>query len=269
MTDAKRRLRQHPSAIMFRELQSLRQTISGVFQRNWLELRQLLDAAAANPQLAMELVQNVRKPDVRDEFQASVTQRLHNYVAGTMTLVDHVRRLRRDSTDAIGREFDARLSEFNSHGINHFVKDLRNFILHRSLPVLGHTVSLPAGTSFTGMIREVQLSTEELKGWDGWTAPARSYLEAQGDSLSLRPLIREHGERVVRLNSWFHDEMAASIASGVQEMNEIIAEYNAAMTGGTLEQGREMSRRWTDMQSDSGPMGVEDLAERLQNEDDQ
>ena len=79
-----------------------------VWHLNWGELLVLLAAAATNEQLAVELVQNLHASNVREEFHKVTTQRLHNYVAATMAVVDHVRRLMRERSGPIADEFNRR-----------------------------------------------------------------------------------------------------------------------------------------------------------------
>ncbi|HEY3947357.1 MAG TPA: hypothetical protein VGL78_19180 [Solirubrobacteraceae bacterium] len=81
----------------------------------------------------------------REELLAEVTQRLHNYVAGTMTLVDHSRRLLRGRSGAVVDEFGAKLASVVENPEILFVRDLRNFMLHGSLPLIAHRLRLRGG----------------------------------------------------------------------------------------------------------------------------
>ena len=105
----------------------------------------------------------MREPTVRDRFQDQTTQRLHNYAAATMTLVDHPRRLLRDRNDHISQEFGVRLATTLDNPEVPFIQDLRNFMLHRSLPQLMHSLSMTnVNTPEAQMDSQVQLSTDEL-----------------------------------------------------------------------------------------------------------
>ena len=100
-----------------------------VFLPNWREILALLDRAANDGALAMELVQNVRAPTVREQFRAQTIQRLHNYVAGTATLIDHSRRLMKGRSGTIVSEFETMKTSLEQNPEVPFVKDLRNFTL--------------------------------------------------------------------------------------------------------------------------------------------
>ena len=58
LKQAERRVFEHPAARESRELDTLRRMLTAVFLPNLAELLQLLNAPAANPELAIELVQN-------------------------------------------------------------------------------------------------------------------------------------------------------------------------------------------------------------------
>lgn len=128
-------------------------------------------------------------------------QKLHNYAAATMTLVDHSRRLTRDRLSPAANDHRRRKSEVLANAELPFVQDLRNFMLHRTLPSLGHSVSIQnANLRSQTMVSEFQLSCLDLLEWDGWTAASCSFLEDHGPTLNLRPVIFRHGSLVADLN---------------------------------------------------------------------
>jgi hypothetical protein len=89
---------------------------------------ELLVRPTRDQALAVELFQNMYRPDAREGYEAEVTQRLHNYVAGAATLVDHARRLMKGRTGKIANEFERRKLETIANPEVPFIKDLRNFV---------------------------------------------------------------------------------------------------------------------------------------------
>jgi hypothetical protein len=249
LADAERQLREHPAYERHSECLALERTISDVFYRNARELLALLNQANTDQNLALELMQNVKPPVVRDEFHAVIIQRLHNYVAGTSTLVDHVRRIRRGRVDSVAEEFNRRLSAFNQHGEAWFVKDLRNYLMHRELPFLGHTVKFPDEDSDEGLSAEIQLDVGQLLDWENWSAGAKSFLAAQSEVIALRPLIMKHCELLLRLNAWLLEQLQSANQQGLVELNELIVARNAALTGGDIEQARRFTDEVTGMRT--------------------
>src|SRR5205807_10049410 len=108
LQEVRRRMADHPAAKQFAEWRALEVMIEGVFVANLHELLEPLEQAALDWQLATELVQNVHRSGVQERFSSEVARRLHNYVAAALSLVDHVRRIMKGSTDPLGAEFEQR-----------------------------------------------------------------------------------------------------------------------------------------------------------------
>ena len=252
LRDVERRLNQHPAALEYRECEALARTVTGVFLPNATELCALLDAAATNQQLAVELVQNVRAPVVRERFQATVGQRLHNYLASTTTLVDHVRRIMNGRSGHLVDEFAAKKRDVVAHPEIGFMVGLRNFTLHRVLPFVGHTLTITdANTPEASMVSEVQLSVAELLEWTGWTADAAAFVSSHGEALQLRAVVRSHVNLVAPLNLWLHDELMGLI--DIAAVNELVVERNAILAGTDMETARRITQEWTDRRARPDP----------------
>ncbi len=243
--EAGRKIRGHPGYVEYQELLAFERSITAVFGANLNELVALLDAAATNEDLAVELIQNVRPPVVRDRFHGRVTQRLHNYLASSESLAEHARRLMRRRTGAVVGEFERRKAELLQHPEVPFMKGLRNFTLHRRLPFFSHTLKLTnANTPDQKMESEVQISVAELLEWDGWAAPSRRYLESRGETLILRSVVKTHGQLVYRLNTSLHNELAVANEDALGEVNTLVVEANTIMAGGDRALAERMARRF-------------------------
>ncbi len=252
LAEADRKVFEHSGYQRYSDQRAFQRSINAVFTANWRELMALLQGASTDPDLAIELIQNVREPTVRDQFQDQTTQRLHNYAAATMTLVDHSRRLLRDRNDHISQEFGVRLATTLDNPEVPFIQDLRNFMLHRSLPQLMHSLSMTnVNTPEAQMDSQVQLSTDELLEFKRWSPGSKGFLDAQAPALSLLPLITKHGQLVLSLNNWLFNALAADNASALVEVNELVVARNALLTGGSIEQARELTERgpsrWLDL----------------------
>ena len=158
------------------EWESVKATL-GVFVGNGAELWELLNEAASNPELALELVQNVRPDQRRVRFGGEMQRRLHRlHVASTKSLVDHTRRLVAlyDSDSEFAREYERRKDDVASRPVTAFFNDLRNFILHRRLPSIGHRVTMSGPAAHDQKFEsKVLLSARTLLEWDKWTAGSR------------------------------------------------------------------------------------------------
>ena len=193
--------------------------------------------------LAMELVQNVRAPTVREQFRAQTIQRLHNYVAGTATLIDHSRRLMKGRSGTIVSEFETMKTSLEQNPEVPFVKDLRNFTLHRELPGLGHTVQFAdLNSSDASMSSEVDLSVEQLLAWTEWKPASRAFIERHEDKIALRPVVTRHGELIRDANVWLLRELVAANADALSEVNRLSVERAAIFFGTDVATAEQMIR---------------------------
>jgi hypothetical protein len=214
-----------------------------VFVPNLGELVALLDRAATDYALAMELVQNVRRPDVRDQFQQETVQRLHNHVAATKTLADHTLRIMRARCDDIATEFDVRKADLLANPEVTFIAQLRNFTLHYSLPLLAHQVEMKnVNTPQQEMRSEVQLNVGRLLEWEKWSAAERAFISAGGGGLELRPIVHKQGELVYRLNAWLADALTEANRAGLVEVDRLIVRRNAVVAGVDLPTAERLSQ---------------------------
>jgi hypothetical protein len=247
---AQRRVFEHPGYQEYRLCLAFQRSINAVFVQNLSELLALLERASTDSKLAFELIQNVRPPHIREKFHADTTQRLHNYVAGTMTLVDHSRRIMRRRTGQVAEEFEQRKIELLKNPEVGFIQDLRNFLLHRTLPFFAHTLSMAnVNTPQQTMTSEVELSVVELTEWDRWSSSSRRYLESLGEVVTLRPLIKHHGHLIVEINNWLHDALAIANRDSLAEVNRLVVERNAVLTGSDFAQAEGLTQHWSDLRA--------------------
>ena len=102
------RLYSHPGYVEHRRLEAFEQSLNAVFYRNLGELVRLL-AYATDLTVGVALATG-SAPEHQRDFSAQVTQRLHNYVAASSSLVDHSRQLMRGRPSAIVLKVEAEKS---------------------------------------------------------------------------------------------------------------------------------------------------------------
>lgn len=261
LDDVQRRLNEHPGYREFIACAELARTVNAVLVRNLDELLALLARPTWDQALAVELFQNMYRPDVREAYEAAVTQRLHNYVAGAATLVDHARRLMKGRTGTIAEEFERRKAEVIANPEVPFIKDLRNFVLHQAHPFLGHTVRIldPEGPA-TG---EIELSATNLLGWTGWKAPARAFIKSQPESFALRPIALRHGQLMVCLHNSLHNELAEANSTDLEDANRLVVERNAILGDMDPEAAKRLTDAITELRESPTPIKADELATRL------
>jgi uncharacterized protein YdiU (UPF0061 family) len=242
LEEADRRIATHPGYKEHLQLEVLRLSIAAVLAPNWKDLVQALEEVSTNEVLAVEMIQNVREPVVRDRFHAILTRRLHNYAASAQSLIDHVRRIMRKRTGPTAEEFNKRKRELLQHAEMAFVQDLRDYMLHRTLPFFAHTFTLQnVNTPEKTFESEVELATAPLLEWRKWTAPARTYLMSQGEAVNLRPVVKKHGQLLIELNTWLHEELTKENSAALKAVNKLIEIRNSILAGesGDAEQAEQ------------------------------
>lgn len=233
---AEARLAAHPGYRGFQDQLAFMTTLDGVFWPNYRSLKSLLDQAATDRGLGIELIQNVYDDAVARQFNAEASRRLHNYVAATMSLVEHSRRLMRDRDDDVSRAWDERRADLLTNGEVPFMIDLRVFIQHRALPVLAHSLHIGNPNSADETWEsEVELGRERLLKWDGWKAAARQFLTAQDEAIKLRSLVATHADVVYQANAWLLRLLLDDNRVALADANRLVIERNQAMLGCTYE----------------------------------
>lgn len=251
---AQQKIVEHPGYLEKQLCDGIARTVYAVLTPNRDELLGLLDRAATDANLAVELVQNVRRPVVRTRFEGAVMRGLHNYVASAMTLVEHTRRVMRDRSGPIVEEFERRKQDVVANPEIPFIQGLRNYVLHHSLPFVGHQVHFQPKPNVLAT-SEIQLSVQELAQWEGWSASMRAFIESHGEALTLRTVIRRHSELVIELNLWLYGQLADANAAALAEVNELVVERNAILGGLDEQEARRVTEEWTRHREDPQPRG--------------
>jgi len=227
-------MRGHPGGEAHSRWEGLKRTLD-VHERNGRELEALLARVSDTPELGIEMFQNTKPPIVREQIEAEVDQRLHNYVASAATLVDHTRRMLANYEGTRFHEtYEARRTTISDSPVAKFIKDLRNYSLHRELPFVANTVNIGRTTEGTlGDVRaEIELSCSLLLTWDGWTSGSRDFIRKSGDTIRLRHVLVQRIALVRDLYEWIRNQYHGLHRFEIGMFNELVDEYNWAISGG-------------------------------------
>jgi hypothetical protein len=142
------------------------------------------------------------RPEIYRRYQAELYRLLLNYSASTSSLVDHTRILEQKlekSNPGAHLDLVSRRRVVSDTGVAHFVKNLRNFVLHCDLP------STAGGTSFRkGDDRyrfDTLLTTSQLLDWGGWDKESKKFL-IDKDQVSLSMTVIDYDTLVQVLYQW-------------------------------------------------------------------
>jgi hypothetical protein len=113
-------------------------------------------------------------------------------------------------------------------------------------------------------VGEVELSAVDLLAWAKWSASTRRFIETQGDSFPIRPIALRHGELMVRLHNWLHNELAKANAADLADANALQEERNAVLAGiDDPVAARRLTEAITKQRESPKPIRAEDLPDIL------
>jgi hypothetical protein len=180
----------------------------GVFQRNTTELVNLLKGPATNLALSLTLFGDQSKATAG--FWEELDQRLHNELAGAVTLVDHTRRLTDyydEDAPALVEEFERLNAEVVGMDETVFLRRLRNYLLHYGVAPIVQTQSLSMTEGgMTG--HSIKLGAEHLLKWDGWSTQAKQYLARfpERDGPVIGVVVVAYANAMSRMYTWLFEQ---------------------------------------------------------------
>ncbi|WP_139317031.1 MULTISPECIES: hypothetical protein [unclassified Pseudonocardia] len=231
------RLNEHPGRVEHRKIHALIGTLKQVFEPNYRELVDHIDSIHGDTNAVFDLFENIGRPKSQSATTGRISRNLHNYIASTSTLADHARNFLHDKDD-LSAEFATRRAELVTHPEITFISRLRNFALHRSLPVIQYTLAFKQELTKP----EIELSTADLLEDDSWSATTRKFISSHGQRMPLRPIVDHHFSLVYNLNAWLINTAQERNRPALAEANELIIELNMAKAGVDRERAIELSK---------------------------
>ena len=120
-----------------------------------------------------------------------------------MTLVEHTRIYVRQKYKGhyFWDEYQDRVrQDFGTWPLSHFVQDLRDYFVHRTVPLTSAHLSQKEPPT-------INLHPGQMQDWDRWSPLARQFIAEEGGPLQLESLIDSYEERVARFYRWLEDRI--------------------------------------------------------------
>lgn len=249
---ARARVAAHPFTEAVRRVERLRTGLHQIFIPNAGELHELLAASVTDFNLAMELVQNVRRSLAAEQFDAQLTQRLHNYFAAAYTLGQHAKRIfdlrkkrHKRAADPLAAPWAEKQSELLGSPEVEFARQLRTYIQHiAGMPITANLSMDQVNTPDAFFKSEIRLDVHSLRREFEWTGQADAFL-AGTDWVELRPIVDTHTARLVALYGWLIQQLIVEAEPMRPEHDELVVAANAVLTGSDLEAARAMTDETT------------------------
>jgi hypothetical protein len=230
--------------------------VERVFIPNAKELHDLLAASASEFQLAIELVQNVRRSLVAEQFHAQLAQRLHNYFAAAYTLSEHSKRIFglrkrhfKRTGDPLAASWADKQAELLRSPEVEFARQLRTYIQHiAGMPITTSFSMEQVNTPGASFNSEIRLDIPSLRREFVWTGHADAFLTGK-NWVELRPIIDTYTAKLVGLYGWFIHELIAEAAPLAAEHEELVVAANAVLMGTDLATARARTDEVTRLRS--------------------
>jgi hypothetical protein len=175
-----------------------------IFDINYLNLGHVLDEFE-QPAVFLKLWEE-RTRDRFDLFIDDVIRLFHNYLAGALTLLDHMDTLRDAlyGDEGFSEEYQARWEErIGGPALPHFMEDLLVYMLHQGLPFALAELNFGRMGSGVEVDSAIRLDVDRLKDWEHWSEKGREYLGALSGKAKLHGLVKEYADTVAGFYQWF------------------------------------------------------------------
>jgi hypothetical protein len=195
-----------------------------IFDTNYLNLRHVLDEFE-QPAVFLKLWEE-RTRDRFDLFIDDVIRLFHNYLAGALTLLDHMDTLRDalSGDEGFSEEYQARWEErIESSALTRFMEDLLVYMLHQGLPFALAELNFGKVGSGVEVDSAIKLDVHRLEEWEHWSEKSREYLKVLSGKAKLHDLVKEYADTVAGFYQWFvlrQSELHRDTLERLEELEE-------------------------------------------------
>lgn len=209
--------RQHPGQIALYKWVDIQDFYHGIVIKNEISLLYYLKAPILNKKIRKQIFKSVGESNYRIE----ATRRLYNYISSISSLADHTRNLMNDYKGSdFEKEYSARLklvielSEFT------FLKDLRNYAAHYSIPPIGYIIGtsniLDRNEAFLPVIY-----SGDLFDYERWSSKSKQYIKDNFPQIELIPLIEVYAHAINALYLWLFEQFNLMHGTDVENSEKI------------------------------------------------
>jgi hypothetical protein len=193
-----------------------------VFDANYLNLRHVLDEFE-QPMVFLKLWEE-RTRDRFNLFIDDVIRLFHNYLAGAMTLLDHIDTLRDGlhGDSGFSDEYQAQWEEqIEAPTLPRFMEDLLVYMLHEGLPFALAVLNFGRIGSGVEVNSAIRLDVEKLKEWGHWSEKGREYLDTLEGKVKLADIVGEYAAIVSGFYQWFVLRQSELHREALQELEAL------------------------------------------------
>jgi len=170
------------------------------FRRNYRELQLALDTYK-QPGITLESLWVDSDFSVEKQMQ-EINRLALNYLAATESLLDHVKNeiLALYSEHPFKEEYFKKTNDSFAVNLRTFMEGLRNYTLHRNLPLSVAEFTVQEDNTLLGRI---MLNTHKLReNASDWKGAGKSYLASMEDKVDVGTLFAQHKTALTDLYNW-------------------------------------------------------------------
>lgn len=165
---------------------------------------------------------DVKRRNELHSFLREISRLLHNYLSSTFSLIRHTSKLCDDlGCNQLKKEYDEKVSAFNSNDCVFFIKDLRNFAQHIGLPP--PTASISPLHDNVGIRSRILLSKQSLLSWKEWKTASKRYIRANPE-IDLKLTINQYQALINQFHIWFCQRVINQYSKEFEEFAKIDGE---------------------------------------------
>jgi len=136
-------------------------------------------------------------------FNEEITRCLVNFITKKKMVVEHSWRLARSlKNNEVNEEYTKKKDELKKNLIIPFMDDLRNYILHYTVPLVNQRLIITTQPQ-AKITQTLELDVEELKKWGGWSPESKRYLDRK-TYIDVKQLITSYFELIKAFNLWLY-----------------------------------------------------------------
>lgn len=160
----------------------------------------------------------------REVFFTNLFRTLHNYLAMMVTLVDHARAHMEFYGDTdFAEEQKRRNDDVRQRISGKLLRDLRNYMLHRSVPPMEFSAHWSKDSPEADHIA-VQLNSEKLLEWSKWSADSKRYLRSV-KTLNVGETVADYSRAVSDYYRWFFEQYGVLHGDEIADRNRLVKHY--------------------------------------------
>lgn len=173
-----------------------------IFNKNYDELHHHL-TIHNTPRISLALM-GQEKRHLLHAYQIEITRFLHNYIASSLSLVDHTRNHYRElyGNNDLFPDYQVQIDiRFKNHPLSVFIKDLRQYLQHYQMPGLSSRLVYKKDAPDFEMT--IRMGVADLNKFSGWKSKSKEYISSFEDDIDLMSLVKEYHEHVNEFYQWF------------------------------------------------------------------